>query len=432
MAHIKLKKHTQLLFSVSITALIIGVINYNILQYTSRTSIESHAMVIADIVARTATVSRSVYSKDVVKKLQKDGLGPDIDSSEHPGYVPIPAQFLKLVATATSNENRHLFSYRPVSKWNISPEQGLDDDFLRWGWQQLEQQDRVNADKAIDWQPIWRFEMVDGEEALRFLYADPASNETCVNCHNDYEQRQEIIDRRLADNVPVGKRWTTQQLMGALAITVPLSKVKSVTQAQATKTSIALTLVVIIVLFLSILYYRRARAQMQHIDQLDWAASHDPLTNLLNRRGLEEKYQQHKYQPVNNAILCYIDLDKFKPVNDTYGHNAGDRLLKTIAFNLTKQLDSKHYIVRLGGDEFAVVYFDVLPQEQAAVGEQLLDIVRSSLIDIDGEEVGVSASIGIAPFKATRRKGVDFLAEADAASYKAKRSGANQTYILTE
>jgi len=71
--------------------------------------------------------------------------------------VPLPAQFLKLISQQASTESGGLFRYQPISKWNLEPTQGLDDDFKRWAWAELEKQDVENPGRPIDWQPICAF-----------------------------------------------------------------------------------------------------------------------------------------------------------------------------------------------------------------------------------------------------------------------------------
>jgi diguanylate cyclase (GGDEF)-like protein len=149
----------------------------------------------------------------------------------------------------------------------------------------------------------------------------------------------------------------------------------------------------------------------------------------LNRRGFEEKYLNHKDKHVRNAIICFIDLDKFKSVNDAYGHNVGDHLLKTIAFNLKNAVASTDYIIRLGGDEFAVVLFNVLKEHEQTIGERLLAVINESKVHIEGNVISVSASIGIGTFNPITSEYSDFLDQADKASYQAKQNGCNRVVI---
>lgn len=133
--------------------------------------------------------------------------GPHVNSHEMPGYVPIPAQFLKMVGLASAENANNLYQYRPVSKWNLEATQGINDAFLKWAWPELEKQDQAHPAKPIDWKPISRFEIQDGKRVLRYLRADAASQMSCVSCHNSYEKRPEVIARRISDGIATGKEW---------------------------------------------------------------------------------------------------------------------------------------------------------------------------------------------------------------------------------
>jgi diguanylate cyclase (GGDEF)-like protein len=298
-----------------------------------------------------------------------------------------------------------------------------------WAWDQLELQDMQSPTKEINWKPIWRFEENSGSGVLRFLYADPGTSDTCISCHNAHEKTAVIEERRKNQHIPVGKTWEKNQLLGALSITVPLDGVKRVSSDQVNKTTILLTNILSLLFLIVFLFYHRNKIQQFKIRSLDWKANHDPLTELLNRRGFEEKYRVHKDRHVTNAIICFIDLDKFKSVNDVYGHNVGDHLLKTIALNLSNAVESTDYIIRLGGDEFAAVLFNVLKEHEQAIGERLLAVINDSKVHIDTSVISVSASIGIGTFNPITSEYSDFLDQADKASYQAKQNGCNREVI---
>ena len=155
-----------------------------------------------------------------------------------PGFVPIPAQFLKMIGESSSANTSDLFHYKPVSKWNLEPKQGISDEFLAWAWPQLEKQDKQEPAKQIDWIPVWRFEIQNGKKVLRYLRADPASQHSCVDCHNIYESDPEIVARRVAQGVKPGKQWKLHQLLGALSITIPLDRVEHVAAKQIRVTTL--------------------------------------------------------------------------------------------------------------------------------------------------------------------------------------------------
>jgi diguanylate cyclase (GGDEF)-like protein len=158
--------------------------------------------------------------------------------------------------------------------------------------------------------------------------------------------------------------------------------------------------------------------------ELHYRSTHDPLTGLLNRRGLEQTVAPLE-RANNNQIhaVVFMDLDNFKGINDTYGHNAGDELLNYVAQSLNKQLRPTDYIARLGGDEFVVVATNVGSVDRAyATANRLLAAVNGSFVSQGGTKLKTAASVGVAVW----RSGTifaDALRIADALMYQAKQVG---------
>ena len=246
-----------------------GLVAYFVIKDTVKKTIESQAVAFAEIAAVQATTARSVYAKEIAEKLRQDGSGPDVDYGHMKGYVPIPAQFLKMLGLASTANTSDLFHYKPVSKWNLEPSQGLDDDFLNWAWPQIEQQDNSNPTGPIKWKPVWRFEQEGEQRVLRYLRPDAASQSSCVNCHNSYENKPEIIARRNAAHVPAGKQWKQHQLLGAISITIPLRRVEAIAAARVRDTSILIFGILLASLCLAIVFSRRLSQQETTLGKIE-------------------------------------------------------------------------------------------------------------------------------------------------------------------
>lgn len=154
--------------------------------------------------------------------------------------------------------------------------------------------------------------------------------------------------------------------------------------------------------------------------QLEFEASHDALTGLANRRRFTEVSQREASRP--DAAVVFIDLDRFKDVNDRLGHAAGDEVLQVVSSRLSGALRPGDLAARLGGDEFAALVYDVGPEELDEVAGRLLHLIRGPIVLRSGTEIRVDASVG------TARAGVgderrDLLHDADVAMYEAKRAG---------
>jgi diguanylate cyclase len=161
------------------------------------------------------------------------------------------------------------------------------------------------------------------------------------------------------------------------------------------------------------------------LDRLSYEAVHDQLTGMMNRRGFDNHlklmYEYASLKGKQFAIL-YMDLNKFKQVNDTYGHNIGDALLIKVASILKNQLRAYDGLSRLGGDEFAVVV------NKYASKQELVELVNRLKLSLDhpmlieGNTVNVGISIGFAEFPYDARDLDKLIAVADEAMYQSKRS----------
>lgn len=157
----------------------------------------------------------------------------------------------------------------------------------------------------------------------------------------------------------------------------------------------------------------------------DHLARHDSLTGLLNRTGfvdaLERKLRSAGHE--KSAALLFLDLDSFKPINDTFGHQAGDRLLQLVAERLRHTLSAADVIARLGGDEFVVLADNLTAEQALAVGQRIIAAVTMSYELGEGVSGNVGVSIGLAMSPEHGTEAEMLLAMADAALYEAKSSG---------
>lgn len=159
--------------------------------------------------------------------------------------------------------------------------------------------------------------------------------------------------------------------------------------------------------------------------QLNHAAHHDPLTGLANRMRLDEQMQKtfmKQRKGGAHEALLFIDLDRFKLINDSLGHNVGDRVLVEVAQRLRDALRPSDQLFRFGGDEFIVLLHELSCERDAEqISQRILDNLHQPL-HMDGRILVVSASIGIAPLH-DHGKALDVLQAADLALYRAKSAG---------
>lgn len=163
-------------------------------------------------------------------------------------------------------------------------------------------------------------------------------------------------------------------------------------------------------------------ALRQRLEQAEALADHDVLTPALNRRGFvnvltrQMAYCQRHQQ---SAVLLYMDLDNFKPLNDRYGHAAGDEALRAVVGILNQQTRESDAIGRLGGDEFAVVMMNASYEDGKAKAGRLQEQLHSQGFEWQGQHHGLSASIGVRPLSVQTDPEI-WLAEADTAMWLRK------------
>lgn len=160
--------------------------------------------------------------------------------------------------------------------------------------------------------------------------------------------------------------------------------------------------------------------------ELEWRALHDPLTALPNRSLLNDRLTQSLERARRDGLMVAVmtlDLDGFKAVNDSHGHDAGDRLLKSVASRLAESIRGCDTVARVGGDEFVVLCPAI---ESPRVGTMVADRMLESLklpIDCGPQAVTIGASIGIAFYPLHGMDEASLLHRADEAMYEAKQTG---------
>lgn len=163
------------------------------------------------------------------------------------------------------------------------------------------------------------------------------------------------------------------------------------------------------------------------------SAYHDPLTRLPNRALFQDRLAQEVGRALRagtNTALLLLDLDRFKTINDTLGHSAGDRLLFEVARRLKSRTREGDTIARLGGDEFVLIVSELRFKEDAsAIAEQLLEVLKPP-IQIDEHELHISASIGIAIFPDDGDEPTTLMKNVDMALYRAKELGRDNYQVF--
>ncbi|MBL8519279.1 MAG: EAL domain-containing protein [Betaproteobacteria bacterium] len=414
---------------------VVGTVIYLLMAQSQRKLIEHEAVKIAEIVAGHALAARTVYTTQVSSKLAADGTGAVQDYHGRPGYVPLPAQFLKYVGRESERRSQSLYQYRPLSKWNLEPTQGLSDDFQRWAWRGLEAQDQPAPAGPIAWRDVWRIEPSAAGSVLRFMRADPAAEAACVQCHNDTEPAPEVAALRVAAGVPPGKQWVQHQLLGAIEVSVPLNRVEAVAAAQMADTMrLVIAVSLLGLLAASWFAYHDTRKSQATAAAYEIQARYDALTGLPNRLLLKERTEEmikRVSRESTYGALIFLDLDDFKNINDSLGHSAGDTVLRVTAQRLATCVRQTDTVGRYSGDEFVIVVDGIgQPADAAEIARKIMTSVTEPH-SLSEHDVIVSASIGIACFPNDGTDAGTLLKNADAAMYRSKENGRNQVSFFS-
>lgn len=158
-----------------------------------------------------------------------------------------------------------------------------------------------------------------------------------------------------------------------------------------------------------------SRAEFERLSRID------PLSGLLNRRAFLEAFET----TASTSALALFDVDRFKSINDTLGHVAGDQVIVAIAQKLTKMFTGEHIVARIGGEEFVVLLCGISSEESARIVEEARMAIECGAIDCGQDRVSVTISVGLADHFAGRSFD-DLFSHSDRALYMAKVSGRNR------
>jgi diguanylate cyclase (GGDEF)-like protein/PAS domain S-box-containing protein len=184
----------------------------------------------------------------------------------------------------------------------------------------------------------------------------------------------------------------------------------------------------------SVIAFRDVSARKQLEEELRWQATHDSLTKLGNRAQFEDELEQEVHRLNRSdqiSALLYLDLDRFKYINDTAGHAAGDRLLIEVAQRLKSRLRASDSLARIGGDEYAVILRNVRTDSVIAASDQFRVALEELPFSYGGKQYLVSATIGVAMIDEHTATPGEVMSNADIACHLAKNQGRNRIHVFS-
>lgn len=166
--------------------------------------------------------------------------------------------------------------------------------------------------------------------------------------------------------------------------------------------------------------------------ELTHQATHDALTGMPNRREFERRLQEllnRMDEPSGHHVVCYLDLDQFKIVNDTCGHVAGDELLRQVTQLMRGRLRAADTLARLGGDEFGLILQSCPLDRAVEVANQIRETIADFRFGWEGKSFSIGVSVGVIALEGSEHDLSQVLASADAACYAAKEAGRNRVHV---
>ncbi len=377
-----------------------GALRSAALESTLRSNVE---------VADQIKIIRGYYTTRVVAKaLETGAMQPSIDHEAVATGIPLPATFVKDISDLLSERDLQLALISPYP-WPHRSERRMD-NFQEVAWEAFQ----TDPDAVFA-----REEIIDGQRVMRVAVADRMTAPTCVSCHNNHPDS-------------VRRDWQLNDVRAVMEVSkvvepyLASAELKSRYIISAVATVAAL---LIAVLFgVGVLVSRRTKEKNDAVRHLHYLAHHDAMTGLLSRSSFSELVS--KEMGGRNAVaLHFVDLDRFKDINDCMGHDIGDELIKQSAERLKEICGEQHLLTRFGGDEFVIAQTDVAAPQDALVFGQAIVTGLAQPFTLSGHTINISASVGTSI--ADRQVTVDELVkQADIALYRAKTAGRNRSVLF--
>jgi diguanylate cyclase (GGDEF)-like protein len=351
-------------------------------------------------------LTRGYYTRNVVaKELASGHLTPSHDHKGNPKAIPLPATFVQDISDLLKEKDTTLSLVSPYP-WPNRAERVLD-SFQTTAWAAFQRDP-----SAV----VSREETRDGKRLLRIAVPDRMTEAACVSCHNtsgDSPKR----DWKLGD---------VRAVMEVTKVIEPYLAAAEQRSRMITLAIMAPTAGVILILFgAAVLYARHEREKRNSDRHVRYLAHHDSMTGTLNRGSFLANLTRAMASPPSRVRMAvhYIDLDRFKEINDQLGHGVGDELIRAVAKRLKRLLGQGDIVSRLGGDEFAVAQTNLREASDIGVMAERITRALARPFKLSHHSVTVSASVGSAAATVAHATGDELLEDADIALYRAKDAG---------
>ena len=364
-------------------------------------------------VSEQIKIIRGYYTQNVVSKaLQSRAMEPSFDHKESPLGIPLPATFVKDVSDLLSSRDMQLSLVSPYP-WPHRAYRQMD-EFEMMAWKAFQ----ADPDAVFS-----REELVNGQRVMRVAVADRMTSPACVSCHNTHPGS-------------VKRDWKLNDVRAVMEVSKVIEPYLATAEAKSRKILTSLTalsgLFIVAILSVAWLVSRRTMEKNEAVQRLHFLAHHDRMTGLLSREAFVASVNRKIEKHHSSVAVHFVDLDRFKDVNDCMGHATGDELIIATAERLSRLCGPKELIARFGGDEFVIAQIcDPSPKEVVDLGQAIVQRMSDTFV-LSGHKINVSASVGSCISKAEERIGVDeLLKRADIALYRAKSEGRSRQVLFS-
>lgn len=395
-------------------ALLVGALALVVLALASRLP-EAMRMSVIDAaykanleVADQIKITRGYYADNILSKVVASGaLVGSHRHKQDAKAIPIPATFVKDISDLLSQKATSLALVSPYP-WPHRADRKLD-DFEKSAWETFQS----NPDAILR-----HLDRINGKRVLRIAVSDRMTSAACTNCHN-------------SDPLSAKRDWKVGDVRAVMEVSKDVETYLVAAEERARWLVWSAGLFAVLATGACAVGVRtiekRTSEQRAADIKLAYAAYHDALTGLLNRSAFADHLNHVIKRLPEDAVIAVhcLDLDAFKEVNDTRGHDIGDKLLQAVATRLRNCVAAHDVVARFGGDEFVILQTNVRSDIDAAGLAMRLSEAVSSPFSIDGHRLSTGASIGTALGTSPDIAPEDLVKKADLASYtvKAGRQG---------
>ena len=330
----------------------------------------------------------------------------------------LPAHATTLISNKFQNKNEYNFYIRNVSdiprnKINMADKEEMK--AIKYF---------KNRPKEVEYFKKYK---KDGNEYFQFaspIYIKPY----CLACHGKRENALPTIRNRYktAYNYKVG------DIRGIVSIKIPNDKINTIFYNYLKKELITTFVTFSMILILFFIIFKNIFFQMKNLETtaIDYA-SKDALTNLYNRKYLTTLQQKHKFllQENQNFVIGFLDIDYFKKINDTYGHDAGDVVLKEFASLLKSLSRTDDIVCRYGGEEFLIIVYNITLEQAIKKFNKIRLTIKNKHIIFNDNSINITVSIGLCVGKKDDLIET-IISNADKALYKAKANGRDRLEVF--